>query len=129
MGIGERFEFEKTGRIEPENKPMWNDVKIVESKDKLDIKDKPMSLRLEYAIGVMYILAGERRQQVFVINSESINDALVLTDTPDCRTSRYVMAGRIAKSEIEYTIPAAKSIEWIGTLLSIPYSITNPSRN
>lgn len=88
-----------------------------------------MQERLEYAIAIMYQLGGSHRQQIFVINSESINEGLVLSGLEDCRANRYIVAGRIAKSEIQFTIPNARDIEWIGTMLPISPSILKPMRN
>lgn len=88
-----------------------------------------MQERLEYAISVLYQLAGHPRHQVFLINSMSINDGLTLLDLENSRTNRYFVAGYIAKSEIEYTIPAAKSIEWTGTLIPVSPNICTPSNN
>jgi hypothetical protein len=88
-----------------------------------------MSDRLEYSIGVMYFLSGQYRQKVFVINSSSIDEGLALSNLQNVRENRYLIAGRIAKSEIEFTIPAARNIEWTGSLLTVPVGITNPSKN
>lgn len=94
---------------------------------------KRESYRFEYAFSVMFTFEGKYYHECCLVDSNNIDEALLLLDLPNATTTRYIAAKRLAESEITYKAQqqnmSINMYSSLGTLIPISPTILNPYWN
>lgn len=91
------------------------------------------SSRFEYAFSTMYNSVGVVGHELNIVDSNNINEALIVLNLPSTHITRYAAAKKLAESDIVYRFNQKELecniISSIGSLIPISPSILNPFMN